>query len=160
MRYKKALKKTGGGPPPKPPNQELIDVAAIIPNQMCPLENPYDCDSDLEEIYSKDADIGTTMEPNKIASETSEIRSTTVIGADSVPKRKQKDARSSLVDMEYEEHKIRLKTLHVQHETEILNKLAAKRKLEMMEEEHKIKITRLVNSGTEIVFENEVLFEK
>jgi hypothetical protein len=40
------------------------------------------------------------------------------------------------VDFEYEEHKIRMRTLAVQHETAIVQKKIAEKQLQILEEEY------------------------
>jgi hypothetical protein len=56
-----------------------------------------------------------------------------------------KDPRSALVDFEYEEHKLRLKILTSQLQTELMKQAAERRKASIMEEEHKKRMELLDN---------------
>lgn len=57
--------------------------------------------------------------------------------------RKQKDARSSLTDMEYEEHRMRMKILATELETAIILKTKAEAETKHLEEANKLKLQLL-----------------
>jgi len=68
-----------------------------------------------------------------------------VLGDKEKRERRKHDPRSSLVEMESDEHNIRMKILFENYETARLQKQMAKRSLEYQEEEHRSKMKKFGN---------------
>ncbi|OXA40704.1 hypothetical protein Fcan01_24418 [Folsomia candida] len=104
-------RKTGGGSPPPPVPDFSEKVSSIIPSQMKPLENDFDCDKWITEQQ----------------------------------RCRNRDARSALIDWEYEEHKLRLKTLVLAHEAEQLRVEKAKLEIRHITEKHELDVKLLIS---------------
>ncbi|OXA40703.1 hypothetical protein Fcan01_24419, partial [Folsomia candida] len=126
-------RKTGGGSPPPPVPDFSEKVSSIIPSQMKPLENDFDCDKWITEQRKE---LG--LEAENVEEHELEIVQ---------PKKRcrNRDARSALIDWEYEEHKLRLKTLVLAHEAEQLRVEKAKLEIRHITEKHELDVKLLIS---------------
>ncbi|OXA42881.1 Myb/SANT-like DNA-binding domain-containing protein 3 [Folsomia candida] len=102
---KRCIIKTGGGKGKNKLNMEMDRVMGIIPGQMKSLENLFDDDAEIAVIDG--VETIDLPEHEKIIASPPKKKSKSL----EQESRKQKDARSSLTDMEYEEHRMRMKIL-------------------------------------------------
>ncbi|CAL8111305.1 unnamed protein product [Orchesella dallaii] len=158
---KKSIRRTGGGPADKPLPPELERVCAMIPEQMDSLKNPYDCDEIVIELGNQQPIISSI--PNEIPDKGHECNNlpsspihdeaqnnptfdrTETERPVEMPKtscapKKKNDPRSLLVEYEKMEHEERMRNLNLQRGILTMEHSIKKRTLEMMEEEHCLKL--------------------
>jgi len=81
----------------------------MIPQQMKPLDNPFNCDAENSVMidFAPSNETCTSDDEGESSAKRRKVEK---------GQRKQKDARTSLVDMESEEHKVRMQILKVEKE--------------------------------------------
>ncbi|CAL8148854.1 unnamed protein product [Orchesella dallaii] len=150
-------------------------ICQMIPNQLDSLRNPFDCDGEFEMDASRTKDITPPKKQNEelLSEKDMELphlpgehipagipdpstvitkQSTKNIGSTSVPQKvSKKDPRSMLVELESKEHDERMKNLRKNGKILDCELQIKKRKLEMMEEEHALKIEVLRNQINRVV---------